>query len=100
MAHAHGNCKNSRAAAFGINNAGGEIEVKPATFHDFLGDKGQPPQDSASPAAAGGGGRQPPDASPSATSDLGSGEKNVLLVIVLILVLIILFILFRGIFES
>nr|ATA66295.1 TIFY8 [Salvia miltiorrhiza] len=64
MAHAHSNCKNNRAAA--TINAGGESEVKPATFHDFLGDKGQP-QDSAPP---------PPEVSPSATSDLGS-ERHV-----------------------
>lgn len=74
MAHAHSNCKNNRAAAASVN-AGGENEVKPATFHDFLGDKAQP-QESAPPAA--GGGRPPPDVSPSATSDLGSGEKLIL----------------------
>lgn len=54
MAHAHSNSQNNRAAA-----TISESEVKPTTFHDFLGDKGQP-QDSA----------------PSATSDLGSGEEE------------------------
>ncbi|KAL1552464.1 protein TIFY 8-like [Salvia divinorum] len=63
MAHAHGNTKNNKAAD--AINAGGESEVKPATFHDFLGNKGQP-QESA----------PPPDVSPSATSDLGS-ERHV-----------------------
>ncbi|XP_042037168.1 protein TIFY 8-like [Salvia splendens] len=67
MAHAHSNSKNNRATA--AISAGGESEVKPTTFHDFLGDKGQP-QDSAPPPA--GGVRPAPDVSPSATSDLGS----------------------------
>lgn len=72
MAHAHGNSKNNKATA--SVNGGGDIEVKPATFHDFLGDKGQP-QVSAPPAV--GGGRPQTDVSPSATSDLGSGKKKV-----------------------
>ncbi|KAL1532456.1 protein TIFY 8-like [Salvia divinorum] len=68
MAHAH---KNNRAAA--SIDAGGETEAKPTTFHDFLGDKGQP-QESAPPPA--GGGRPSQDVSPSSTSDLGS-ERHV-----------------------
>ncbi|KAG6389547.1 hypothetical protein SASPL_151018 [Salvia splendens] len=68
MAHAH---KNNREAA--SIDAGGETEAKPTTFHDFLGDKGQP-QESAPPPA--GGGRPSQDASPSSTSDLGS-ERHV-----------------------
>lgn len=73
MAHAH---KNNREAA-GID-AGGETEAKPTTFHDFLGDKGQP-QESAPPPA--GGGRPSQDVSPSSTSDLGSGEKKFYLIL-------------------
>ncbi|KAH6757595.1 hypothetical protein C2S51_038743 [Perilla frutescens var. frutescens] len=71
MAHAHSNSKNNKATV--SINAGGDSEVKPATFHDFLGDKGQP-LESAPPAV--GGSRPPPDVSPSATSDLGS-ERHV-----------------------
>ncbi|KAI3468286.1 hypothetical protein Pfo_024949 [Paulownia fortunei] len=70
MAHAHSNSKNNKANV--SVNAGGDTEVKPTTFHDFLGNKGQG-QESA-PAAVGGG-RPPPEVSPSATSDLGSERQ-------------------------
>ncbi|GFP80325.1 protein tify 8 [Phtheirospermum japonicum] len=67
MAHAQSSGKSKNA------NAGCETEVKPTTFHDFLGNKGQG-QESAPPAVDGG--RPPPEVSPSSTSDLGS-ERNV-----------------------
>ncbi|KAK6119486.1 hypothetical protein DH2020_046772 [Rehmannia glutinosa] len=70
MAHAQGNSKNNKANV--SINAGGDTEVKPTTFHDFLGNKGQG-QESA-PAAVDGS-RPPPEVSPSSTSDLGS-ERN------------------------
>lgn len=50
-------------------NAGGDTEGKQATFHDFLGNKGQG-QESAPPTV--GGARPQTEVSPSATSDLGS----------------------------
>ncbi|KAL6533872.1 hypothetical protein OROHE_013705 [Orobanche hederae] len=68
MAHAQSSVKNENANAGGEN----EIEVKPTTFHDFLGNKGQG-QESAPPAVEAG--RPPPEVSPSSTSDLGS-ERN------------------------
>ncbi|KAG8375509.1 hypothetical protein BUALT_Bualt10G0107200 [Buddleja alternifolia] len=72
MAHAHSNSKNNKAnAKISGGGGGGDSEVKPSTFHDFLGNKGQ---DSA-PAALSGG-RPPPEVSPSNTSDLGS-ERHV-----------------------
>ncbi|KAL7122187.1 hypothetical protein ACP275_01G029200 [Erythranthe tilingii] len=73
MAHAQSNGKNNKASVGGVNvNAGGDSEVKPTTFHDFLGNKGQG-QESAPPAV--GAGRPPPEVSPSATSDLGSERR-------------------------
>ncbi|KAK6119469.1 hypothetical protein DH2020_046785 [Rehmannia glutinosa] len=71
MAHAQqGNSKNNKANV--SINAGGDTEVKPTTFHDFLGNKGQGHE--STPAAVDGG-RPPPEVSPSSTSDLGS-ERN------------------------
>ncbi|KAL6501932.1 hypothetical protein OROGR_027065 [Orobanche gracilis] len=69
MAHAQSSVKNENADAAGEN----EIEVKPTTFHDFLGNKGQS-QESAAPAVEDG--CPPPEVSPSSTSDLGSGKKK------------------------
>ncbi|XP_073055397.1 protein TIFY 8 isoform X2 [Primulina eburnea] len=71
MAHAQSNSKNNEAN--GNINAGGDSEVKSATFHDFLGNKGKR-QESAP--ETGGGSRPPPDFSASATSEQAS-ERHV-----------------------
>ncbi|KZV53903.1 protein TIFY 8 [Dorcoceras hygrometricum] len=73
MAHAQSNSKNTEANG-NISAGGGDSEVKSATFHDFLGNKGKR-QESAS-AAGGGGSRPPPDVSASATSEQAS-ERHV-----------------------
>ncbi|XP_073303256.1 protein TIFY 8-like [Primulina huaijiensis] len=69
MAHAPSNSKNTEAN--GNISAGGDTEVKSATFHDFLGNKGK-----RQVSTTGGGTRPPPDLSVSATSEQAS-ERHV-----------------------
>ncbi|XP_075506109.1 protein TIFY 8-like [Primulina tabacum] len=69
MAHAPSNSKNTEAN--GNISAGGDTEVKSATFHDFLGNKGKHQV-----STTGVGTRPPPDFSVSATSEQAS-ERHV-----------------------